>query len=220
MIGSARKVESLPVAIQRLGCDEVVRITLAASLQARTHGRDVFAEQKRKLWERSVACAFIARALAARTGLDANTGFLCGLLMDFGMSVLYSLIQDIIGGGTFPAKIVAEIIRDYHPRVGRVVGRKWSLPQAVVEAMERHHSIEMETNVSPYVAVAALADSLASFALEQTREELEASLDALSPEELAERAASRLIKLNAEKAAAILKDLPRQIEMAAQFVAA
>jgi HD-like signal output (HDOD) protein len=213
-----RQVDTLQVAIQRLGSDEVVHIALAASVQSQQHGRDIFAEQKRALWTHSSATAFFARSLAAQVGLDRNLGFLCGLLMDFGMSVLYSLIQDVLTHGSAPAKIVAEIIHDYHPRIGRVVGEKWRLPPAVVESMAYHHCVEEAPTNSPYISVAALADVLATFALSQPRDTLEESLSSFLPERLSDHPAGRLIKFGPKKAAAVLKDLPRQLDQALEFI--
>lgn len=55
-----RQVNTLQLAIQRLGSDEVVHIALAASVQAQRPGRDIFAEEKRQLWLHSAATAFFA----------------------------------------------------------------------------------------------------------------------------------------------------------------
>lgn len=217
--GVGRQVDTLQVAIQRLGSDEVVHIALAASVHVQPHGRDIFAEQKLYLWTHSSATAFFARSLAAQVGLDRNLGFLCGLLMDFGISVLYSLIQEVLASGHAPSKIVAEIIYDYHPRIGRVVGEKWRLPQAVVDSMAYHHCVEEAPTDSPYISVAALADVLATFALSQPRDTLEESLLGFTPERLSHHPAGRLIKLGPKKAAAVLKDLPRHLDQALQFIA-
>jgi HD-like signal output (HDOD) protein len=217
--GGGRQVDTLRVAMQRLGSDEVVHIALAASVQFHHQGRDIFAEQKRYLWTHSSVTAFFARSLAGQAGLDRNLGFLCGLLMDFGMSVLYSLIQDVLSHGNAPSKTVAGIVQDYHPRIGRVVGEKWLLPQAVIESMAYHHCVEEAPTNSPYVSVAALADFLATFALSQPRATLEESLSGFPPERLSHHPAGRLIKLGPGKAAAVLRDLPRQLDQALQFIA-
>jgi HD-like signal output (HDOD) protein len=220
--GGERHVDTLPMAVQRLGSDEVVNVVLAASLHARPAGGDIFAAQKRRLWSQSSVAAFFARALTANAGLDRNIGFLCGLLMDFGMTVLYSLIQDIVGPGgkltPAPAQVIAEIIRDYHPRVGRIVGEKWRLPQAVIESMSYHHCIEGAATDQRYVAAAALADFLATYAINQPRETLEESLMELLPDRLPSLPASQLMGLRANRAPALLADLPRQLDQALQFV--
>jgi HD-like signal output (HDOD) protein len=218
LAGSERRVDTLPLAIQRLGADEVINIVLAVSLHAGHTGRDLFAAQRRRLWTHSNATAFFAHSLAARVGLDQNLGFLCGLLLDFGMSVLYSLIRDVLGRGHAPSKVVEEVVQDYHPRVGRVVGERWQLPQAVVESMAYHHCVERATTDRPYVCVSALADFLAAFALGQPRPALEVALSGFPPERLSHHPAGRLIGLDPEKAAAVLRDLPKQLDQSLQFI--
>ena len=143
-----QEIGSLNLAVQRLGASQVVNIVLAASLQTRPVGGEIFAAQKKQLWRHSVVKAFIAHPLAICAGLNPGTGFACGLLMDFGMNVLYALIQDVLRTknprNPLPLPVIDKIIRDYHARVGKVVGEKWDLPEAVVEAMAHHHSLSVE----------------------------------------------------------------------------
>jgi len=219
--GTEREVTTLPMAVQRLGSDEVVNIVLATSLQART-GRDLFIAHKRNLWARSTVAAFCARALAAQTGLDHNVGFLCGLLMDFGSSVLYSLIQDVLSRGPapthIPTEVIAEIVNTYHPRIGRVVGEKWHLPQAVIESMTHHHCLEGAEVDRPYVAISALAYYLASFGLSQPRRGLEEAILNFTPERLMAHPAAQIIALDTDGAIAVLADLPQLMDQALRFV--
>lgn len=220
--GYQRAVSSLPDAVQRLGSDEVVNIVLTASLQAPIRGRDLFALHRHRLWTRSSSAAFLARAIAAQVGLDHNLGFLCGLLMDFGMTVLYSLIQDALGrsmsNDRMPMQVIAEVVLDYHPRVGRVVGEKWQLPQAVVDSMAYHHSLEGASSDQPYVAVSSLSDFLATFALGRPRADLEDSLSLIPPDRLASHRAAQLIGLKPKGAAEIIVDLPRYLDQALEMV--
>lgn len=218
MSGASRRVDTLQMAIQRLGTNEVVNIVLAVSLHAGRSGRDIFAEQKRQLWAHSNTTAFLAHFLAARVGLDPNLGFLCGLLIDFGMSVLYSLIQDVLHNSYAPLKIVAEIVQDYHARVGRVVGEKWQLPQAVIESITYHHCIEGATAERGYVCVSALADTLAALALSQPREDLEKVLAEYPPERLLSHPAARALGLISDKAEAIIRELPKRLDQALHFI--
>ena len=100
----------------------------------------------------------------------------------------------------------------------RVVGEKWRLPQAVVEAMAHHHNVEGATSDVPYVAIAALADFLATFALSQPRAALEEALADFPPERLTSRPAARLVNLSPRGAADVLRVLPRQLDQALEMV--
>jgi HD-like signal output (HDOD) protein len=62
-IGGERRVDSLGLAIQRLGTDEVVNVILAASLQARRLGKDLFTTEKSRLSLHSLVAAFLSRTL-------------------------------------------------------------------------------------------------------------------------------------------------------------
>lgn len=218
-----REIVSLAAALQRLGADEVVSIVLAASLQARRLGRDPFAEEKRRLWTHSATAAFIARALAAQLRLERNAAFLCGLLMDFGMNVLYSVIQDIlqrqIQAELFTPQMVQEIIMDFHPSVGRLVGEKWGLPTTVIQAMANHHCVEELNNENPYVALTALADYLTDFALGMPRAALDEALTNFTPAQVLAHPAAQRLGLDAAAAADILANLPLNVDQACELVA-
>jgi HD-like signal output (HDOD) protein len=218
-----REVDSLAQAVQRLGANEVVNIVLAVTLQTRRLGRDRFAAEKSRLSLHSAVAAFFTRALAARAGLNSNLGFLCGLLMDFGMTVLYSLVQQALSqrGNSEPIskRVIEEIVRDYHPRIGRVVGEKWRLPSPVIETMAYHHCPSEVISDKPYVAVAALADALTTFALGTPRAELEDALAGFQPERLLLHPAAQFLDLSSDSiASAVLKDLPRCLDQALEFV--
>jgi HD-like signal output (HDOD) protein len=211
---SERGVDSLALAVQRLGADEVVNIVLAATLQTRRLGTDHFAAEKQRLNQQAAVAAFFARALAARASLHRGLGFLCGLLMDFGTNVLYSIIQQVLSQRestqAVPRQVIEEVVRDYHPRVGHVVGEKWRLPTPVIETMAYHHCQEELIAEKPYVAVAALADALATFVLSVPRAELEAALPVFLSEQFGD--------LNASEAGILLNDLLRSLDQALEFV--
>jgi HD-like signal output (HDOD) protein len=144
--------------------------------------------------------------------------------MDFGMNVLYSLIQRALGprakSGTVPTRIIEEIVRDYHPRVGRVVGDRWRLPSPVIETMAYHHCPSEVIGDKPYVAIAALADALTTFALGTPRAELEEALAGFQPERLLLHPAAQFLDLSDSTISVLLKDLPRCLDQAHEFVVA
>ncbi|MBI1760007.1 MAG: HDOD domain-containing protein [Acidobacteria bacterium] len=218
-----REIVSLAAALQRLGADEVVNIVLAASLQARRLGRDVFAEDKRRLWLHSATAAFVARALAAQLRLERNVAFLCGLMMDFGMNVLYSVIQDILirdaRSGPFPTLMIQQVVQDFHPSIGRLVGEKWQLPATVIQAMAYHHCVEGLETENPYIPITTLADYLADFALGMPRAALEEALLTFSPEQLAAHPAAQRLGLDAAAAASLLANLAVIVEQAHELAA-
>jgi HD-like signal output (HDOD) protein len=219
---SQRKIDTLPIAVQRLGSDEVIRIVLALSLQYRPLNRDMFAAERANLWSRSATAAFLARSLASQLRLDHNIGFLCGLLMDFGMNLLYSILQSALdktaGANLPPAHLISEIVQDFHSRVGRTIGEKWQLPEAVIESMANHHCFERATSSREYVAVSILADSLATFALKGPREDLEETLQTIKPAQLAAHPAAQAINLSQDGATKVFANLPHNLDQALELL--
>ena len=76
-----------------------------------------------------------------------------------------------------------------------VVGEQWRLPAAVIETMAHHHSFLEASAERPYVALAALADSLTTYALKQPPELLEQVLRNLTPPQLLAHPAAQFLKL-------------------------
>lgn len=218
-----REIVSLSAALQRLGADEVVNIVLAASLQARRLGHDSFAEDKRRLWLHSATAAFIARALAAQLRLERNVAFLCGLLMDFGMNVLYSVIQDILSRQDrkvpFPQPMIHQVVQDFHPTVGRLVGEKWQLPTTVIQAMAFHHCVEGLDTENPYIPISTLADYLADFTLGMPRAVLDEGLSTFNTEQLTAHPAAQRLGLDAAAAASLLANLAVIVDQAHELAA-
>lgn len=220
--GGELQVNSLTQAIQRLGETAVVNLVLAASLQRQRLGQDIFARENHELSIHSAAAAFVAQTLASCAGLNGGHGFLCGLLMDFGKTIIYSLIQQVrrtqVNPGPLPRQIIEGLIRDYHPRVGRVVGEQWRLPTAVIETMAHHHCFLEASAERPYVALAALADSLTTYALKHPHEMLEQVLKNLTPPKLLAHPAAQFLKLSERGAAIVVRDLPHNLQRAHEFV--
>ncbi|MBI1764552.1 MAG: HDOD domain-containing protein [Acidobacteria bacterium] len=220
--GGEVQVSSLTHAIQRLGETAVVNLVLAASLQRQRLGQDIFAPEQRALSIHSAAAAFVGQTLAGCIGLNAGHGFLCGLLMDFGKTIIYALIQQVrrsqLNPGPLPRPIIESLVRDYHPRVGRVVGEQWKLPVAVIETMAHHHCFLEAAAERPYVALAALADGLTTFALKQPPASRAQVLANLTPARLLTHPAALFLKLNEQGASIVLRDLPYNLERAQNFV--
>ncbi|MFN7949030.1 MAG: HDOD domain-containing protein [Blastocatellia bacterium] len=163
----SREADSLPAAIQRLGSQAVTNVVIAVSMQSQRQGRDIFLARKKELWKHSLACALLARVIASTVRFDRDVAFLCGLMMDFGKSVLLSLIQDVMTEEPqwqrSPTEMVEMILDTYHPRVGGVVGEKWHLPATVLEAITCHHLLTAAREHRAWAAIASLSDTVANY---------------------------------------------------------
>jgi len=218
---AARQVDSLPMAIQRLGSQSVTNIVLALSLQSARPGRDLFLSHKQQLWQRSVVCALCSHLIATAVRLDRDMAFLCGLMMDFGKIVLLSLIQDVMAEERdyqmTPAEVIEGIIETYHPKVGGAIGEKWSLPAPVLEAISYHHTLASAREHLLYAATANLSDILAT-ALTATPPDAPDAPPFLTPEALAKKPAAGLLGLSITQIQSILGRAPECLKMAREFV--
>ncbi|MBS1809440.1 MAG: HDOD domain-containing protein [Acidobacteria bacterium] len=159
-----RTIDSISMAVQLLGAQTVTNLVLTLSLRSVVTGRDVFLENKKLVWKRSLACALLARSLSGIAQVDREQAFLCGLMIDFGKIVLYSLIQDLMHKEPhFQATskpVIDYIINSYHQKVGGTVAEKWMLPPTVLEAITNHRTLTSDSQLSKYVPMASLCNEL------------------------------------------------------------
>ena len=92
-----RTIDSISMVVQLLGAQTVTNLVLTLSLRSVVTGRDVFLENKKLVWKRSLACALLARSLSGIAQVDREQAFLCGLMIDFGKIVSKAEVQHAIG---------------------------------------------------------------------------------------------------------------------------
>jgi HD-like signal output (HDOD) protein len=205
-------IESVPMAVQHLGAQTVTNLVLTLSLQSVVTGRDIFLEDRKRIWKHSLACALLSRAVAPIARVEREQAFLCGLMIDFGKSVLLSLIQDLMHKQheyqTTPKSVIDYLIETYHPKVGSVVGEKWKLPPAVLEAITCHHALVADSKYIRYVAVASLCDSVLMDLGDDQSPIPESPANARTIEEWLCNPAAQMLSLNAELMQRILELVP------------
>jgi HD-like signal output (HDOD) protein len=159
-----RTIDSVSMAVQLLGTQTVTNLVLTLSLKSVVTGRDIFLEDKKAVWKRSLVSALLARSMSLIAQVDREQAFLCGLMIDFGKIVLFSLIHDLMQKEpeykTTSKSAIDYIINSYHQKVGGSVAEKWVLPPTVLEAIANHRSLSPDAQVSRYVPVASLCDEI------------------------------------------------------------
>ncbi len=205
-------IESVPMAVQHLGAQTVTNLVLTLSLQSVVTGRDIFLEDRKRIWKHSLACALLSRAVAPIARVEREQAFLCGLMIDFGKSVLLSLIQELMHKQqeyqTTPKSVIDYLIETYHPKVGSVVGEKWKLPPVVLEAITCHHALVADSKYIRYVAVASLTDAVLMELSEESASENESRSNYRTIEEWLCNPAAQMLSLNAELMHRILELVP------------
>lgn len=222
----AREVDSLPNAIQRLGSQAVTNLVLAISMQSLRSRRDLFQARKAELWKHSLACALMARTIAATLRMERDVAFLCALMMDLGKIVLLSLLQEIMtqepAWQKTGAETVEAILQTYHPRVGGVVGEKWNLPPAVLETITCHHALAAAKEYRAEAAVSSLSDTLITYCARKARAAAVGQSAGVSTADEAGRlvnvSAAAMLSLSVEQMQLIIERGPECLKFAQEFL--
>jgi HD-like signal output (HDOD) protein len=216
-----REINSIRAAIQRLGAQAVVNLTPAISLHSAGQGRDIFLRQRKQIWQHSLACALMARNLAQLLRAEAETAFLCALLMDFGRLVLLSLIQDVMKSDArlqrAPVGIIDEILESYHCQVGGETAEKWMLPTPVCEAITCHHSPSSARQHSTLAAIASLSDTLVTHCAQAENVANHSDLTAAA-DQLSRLPAAAMLNLSVAQLKTILEHGPESLKFAREFL--
>jgi len=167
-------VVSLHQALARLGAVQIQQIMYVIACETRAlkvRGREV--EAKRWL-SHALDAAWFAQEIARLRRESVEEAFLCGLLHDVGVPVLWQLVSDIESRESrIDPAVVEAALAPRHASVGAAVAERWDLPPRVVDAIRTHHSddalslVERGRGSAHFLRGAlALADALASGAAE------------------------------------------------------
>ncbi|MCX5876057.1 MAG: HDOD domain-containing protein [Deltaproteobacteria bacterium] len=204
----ARQAEVVSVdhAVSLLGEDMVVGIAMseAAGLlfEKKLEG---YAAEAGSLWRHNLKTAIAAKIIAghARTEVNGDLAFTCGLLHDLGKGVVSDFlkktpqkIQQAMEQKKFPDYVAAEraILGIDHAEAGYELSLNWNLPTPLPEAIRFHHQPALaDEALKPLVYSIHLADIVAmmsgvgtgSDALQYSLDAAYESYIALSSDELA-----------------------------------
>ncbi len=174
--GFSRKIATINLAVAILGYRAVQNLVLNVGLASMF--RDIMnSTDKRRvaLFEHSMECAVLAKALAARLPtleLQQDEAFTAGLLHDIGKIVLeqhapsaamhVAAAREEKGLSGIDAEI--EVLGVDHAAVGEWIAMRWNIPARLREAILYHHrphtALEKAPGAYNLVKVIALADHL------------------------------------------------------------
>jgi HD-like signal output (HDOD) protein/tRNA A-37 threonylcarbamoyl transferase component Bud32 len=144
------EIESVRLAVARLGVREVSNVVTAAATSALFNQslRDtgpVFVAAQRRIWLQSLATGFSAGWLAMEYRLgDSERAFMGGVLHDLGqVAALDSLSEPELArqltGPSAEAEL-AMLVEGLHVEMGARMAPEWSLPSYLVQICAEHHS--------------------------------------------------------------------------------
>ncbi len=142
------RIDTVSRAVALLGTRQVSVLALGVSVLKSYSQRPVQSLDMEGFWRHSIACAILARAIAARSGRsNGERFFVAGLLHDLGRLAIFEAIPDL-------AREVLERMQSEnmqfvqaenkvlgfdHARLGAILLRKWNFPLNLAMAVLYHH---------------------------------------------------------------------------------
>lgn len=132
-------------AIKLLGLNQVQVIVITCSVASAFSPIKGFSLTD--FWRKSFLVALIARALAARAGLNSGLAFTAGLMHAIGQLLIHSgfpqagaELEVVADEGDFSARRAAEeeVLGTDHCQIGAELARRWNFPTAITEAIESY----------------------------------------------------------------------------------
>jgi HD-like signal output (HDOD) protein len=171
-IAPREPIVNLHQAITRLGLSTISEIAVAVSMKGRVFSVPGHKTRLRELWMHSAATAACAKEAALLRGQKTESLFLCGLLHDVGMPLVMQAFADRLAKdrSRIVSRAVLEIaMEEFHQELGLMAIQKWGLGAHIAAVVRHHHDPARATIHGEEVRITALADDLATWALDSDR---------------------------------------------------
>jgi HD-like signal output (HDOD) protein len=150
LYGARVPIDSLLRAILHVGLRKIRSLILQVTVQsaAMVVRTKSYAMME---WQFAIHCAVFSKALALKTGIDAELAYLAGLLRDIGrLPLLQALeLKDALEPQPVPDGDTEIILEVLHRGVGTQVAKTWDLPPAVCDAVSQHINGRADDEDSP-----------------------------------------------------------------------
>ncbi len=166
----ARKISTISQATILLGFQTIKSMALASSISGYLSSElKGYALDTNELWRQSQSCALISRYLGKYVKYpNPEEAYIAGLLRDLGKTILneymekeYKEVLDLVEEKQISfLDAEREILGFNHAEVGKRIGEKWNLPEALVDAIGHHHNPELSQVNLPLVSIVHLADAI------------------------------------------------------------
>ncbi len=190
--GSAEKINSLEMALQRLGYEETINVVNAIISKGLYSTEDKSLESfMEKFWIHSLASAHAAKAIAEKLELaDTEKYFFMGIIHDIGKVLLLKALGDAYQyDHILDIDDIMVTIRELHAGLGGAVIKRWGLSDEFVRIAIKHPGPHFDSNVEQSILVVNLASYIADYMGYGIRE-VEESLSDLD--------SARLLKIDEE----------------------
>lgn len=160
------EVASIQRAVVTVGMRTLRDLALSVAMNERVFRSKRFSEHMHRIWEHSLAVAYITQEIARTRRLDAEHAFLGGLLHDIGKTLLLEtldgLAREMGGEIEFSDDIVDDVLRDYHTAVGGLMAKVWNFSGGLGEAIRLHHDFDAAQQDRQLALLINVADDFAT----------------------------------------------------------
>jgi putative nucleotidyltransferase with HDIG domain len=197
-----REIESLAVAMSRIGFASLKSIVIAVST------KDIyktFGEAEKLLWEHSVGVSIASQTVAqAVGGFKPDEIFTGGLMHDIGKTLLnnkdpkkYSQVfQKVHEEGKIFIEAEQAIYGFTHAEVGSLLINKWNLPAILTDVIRIHHDIDNSQGIPQTVLRTAAVINLADLICLKLGIGYKHPIDGF---ELSEAASAQILTINGDR---------------------
>lgn len=195
--GEFDRVESLDMAVARLGMRLLSEIAISVSIQKNVFNIPEFQKEIQQMWRHSLASAIYANELAIYARISQDILYMCGLLHEIGKPVtLFTInnLPDKLKEGLSKENVLS-LVEEFHMSVGTIVTRQWEMPETIQLANLYYKDWNNAPNYRQETAVTYIADKLANISLNHADNNIDEILDDPAFEE-AGISANKLDQLN------------------------
>ncbi len=166
--GFPKKITTITHAIMILGFEDVKNIALSVSVFDMFKGDSVEGGFDRvAFWQHSISVGVCAKLLAKRLRhKDPEEAFIAGLLHDIGKIILdqffheelVQILREVREKNTLFINAERTLFGMDHTEIGRIVARKWGLPNEIVDCISAHHDPTASEELDILVSIVHASD--------------------------------------------------------------
>jgi len=157
-----QKIESLKVAVARLGLKETLNMVFAIGIRGIYETTSAqFRTLMNELWLHALACGYCAKLIAERLKLDsAEKFFLLGLIHDIGKALLLNAFSEVSPGKQMDPDTVRASLLKAHLSLGAGLLKRWRFGNEFIDVVSYHENTDLSPDTSKEILVTHLANIL------------------------------------------------------------
>lgn len=170
--GFPEKVETIKRAVSLVGMQAVKDLVLATTVMDLFHDHQLENWTTAEFWRHSLGVAVTSTALARVLGCgeESEEYFVAGLIHDIGKVVwmehfhveLYEVLTLAHEKRMPMVEAEQKVLSFTHARAGRMLGKRWGLPDRLIETIAWHHEPRLADKYPRYAATVHIADAIAN----------------------------------------------------------